>query len=40
MADPLVIIGAGHCGGRAAEALRHLGYDGRLILVGAEPDLP
>lgn len=40
MADPLVILGAGHCGGRAAEALRRLGYDGRLILVGAEPDLP
>ena len=40
MAGPLVIVGAGHCGGRAAEALRRLGYDGRLLLVGAEPDLP
>ena len=35
-----VIVGAGHAGGRAAEALRELGFDGRVVVVGAEPHLP
>jgi len=35
-----VIIGANLAGGRAAEALRKEGFDGRLVLVGAEPDPP
>ena len=37
---PLVIIGAGHAGGRAALTLRAEGYDGRLILIGDEPHAP
>ncbi|MES0134078.1 FAD-dependent oxidoreductase [Mesorhizobium sp. M0016] len=36
----MVIIGAGECGGRAALALRELGYDGPVRLVGDEPHLP
>jgi len=35
-----VIVGAGHAGGRAAEAMRKHGFDGRVILIGAEPHLP
>jgi 3-phenylpropionate/trans-cinnamate dioxygenase ferredoxin reductase subunit len=39
--DPtFVIIGAGHAGGRAAEAMRQLGFAGDVVLVGAEPHLP
>lgn len=36
----MVIVGAGECGGRAALALRDLGYDGPVTLVGDEPHLP
>jgi len=35
-----VIVGAGHAGGRAAEAMRALGFDGRILLIGEEPHLP
>ena len=35
-----VIVGANLAGGRAAQALRKEGFDGRLILIGAEPDPP
>ncbi|MEX1255338.1 MAG: FAD-dependent oxidoreductase [Dehalococcoidia bacterium] len=35
-----VIVGASLAGGRAAEALRKEGFDGRIVLVGAEPDPP
>ncbi|WP_248767290.1 MULTISPECIES: FAD-dependent oxidoreductase [unclassified Pseudomonas] len=37
---PLVIVGAGHAGGRAALTLRGEGYRGRLILIGDEPHPP
>jgi NADPH-dependent 2,4-dienoyl-CoA reductase/sulfur reductase-like enzyme len=37
---PLVIVGAGHAGGRAALTLRAEGYCGRVILIGDEPHLP
>ncbi|MDO7925477.1 FAD-dependent oxidoreductase [Pseudomonas sp. KFB-139] len=37
---PLVIIGAGHAGGRAALTLRAEGYSGRLVLIGDERHLP
>ncbi|RMQ40893.1 putative protein-dependent dehydrogenase [Pseudomonas cichorii] len=37
---PLIIIGAGHAGGRAALTLRAEGYSGRLLLIGDEPHLP
>lgn len=36
----IVIVGAGLAGGRAAEALRQLGYDGRLVLIGEEAERP
>jgi len=36
----MVIIGAGECGGRAALALRDLGFEGSVTLVGDEPHLP
>ena len=36
----MVIIGAGHCGGRAALALRGLGWDGPITLIGDEDNLP
>lgn len=40
MNAPLIIVGAGHAGGRAALTLREEGYTGRLILIGDEPHLP
>jgi 3-phenylpropionate/trans-cinnamate dioxygenase ferredoxin reductase component len=39
-ADPLVVVGASLAGLRAAESLRHHGYDGTLIVVGEEPHHP
>jgi 3-phenylpropionate/trans-cinnamate dioxygenase ferredoxin reductase subunit len=36
----IVIAGAGECGTRAAFTLREEGWDGRIVLVGAEPSLP
>ena len=35
-----VIVGGGLAGARAAETLRAEGFDGRLVLIGAEPELP
>jgi 3-phenylpropionate/trans-cinnamate dioxygenase ferredoxin reductase subunit len=35
-----VIVGAGLAGAKAAETLRGEGFDGRLVLVGAEPERP
>jgi 3-phenylpropionate/trans-cinnamate dioxygenase ferredoxin reductase subunit len=39
-AEPFVIVGAGLAGAKAAEALREEGYDGRLVLIGDEPERP
>jgi 3-phenylpropionate/trans-cinnamate dioxygenase ferredoxin reductase component len=39
-AETFVIVGAGLAGAKAAEALREEGFDGRLILVGDEPERP
>ncbi len=36
----IVIIGAGHAGGRAAEAMRAAGYAGRIALIGRETWVP
>ncbi|HEX3972672.1 MAG TPA: FAD-dependent oxidoreductase [Stellaceae bacterium] len=36
----VVIVGAGHAGGRAAEALRAAGHTGRITLVGTETHPP
>lgn len=38
--ERVVIVGAGHAGGRAAEALRQNGYPGAITLIGAEPEPP
>ena len=38
--DTFVILGAGMAGGKAAETLREEGFDGRIVLVGAEPHRP
>src|SRR5829696_5300796 len=35
-----VIVGAGQAGAKAAEALREEGHDGRIVLIGAEPEMP
>jgi 3-phenylpropionate/trans-cinnamate dioxygenase ferredoxin reductase component len=35
-----VIIGAALAGAKAAEALREQGFDGRIVLIGSEPELP
>jgi 3-phenylpropionate/trans-cinnamate dioxygenase ferredoxin reductase subunit len=38
--EDIVIIGAGLTGARAAESLRKAGFDGRVTLVGDEPERP
>ncbi len=42
MAEPeqIVIVGAALAGAKAAEALREEGYGGRVVLIGAESELP
>ncbi|MEU5547082.1 FAD-dependent oxidoreductase [Streptomyces sioyaensis] len=41
MAPPtFVIVGASLAGAKAAEALRGHGFDGRILLIGDEPDRP
>src|SRR4051794_4275476 len=40
MSEPLVIVGGGLAGGKAAETLREEGYDGPVVLVADEPELP
>jgi 3-phenylpropionate/trans-cinnamate dioxygenase ferredoxin reductase component len=42
MSNPrtFAIVGAGLAGAKAAEALRTQGFDGRLVLLGAEPHRP
>jgi 3-phenylpropionate/trans-cinnamate dioxygenase ferredoxin reductase subunit len=37
---PMVVVGAGLAGLRVVERLRRSGYDGELVLVGAEAQLP
>lgn len=36
----MVIVGAGHVGGRAAHALREFGWTGPIVLIGDEPHVP
>jgi NADPH-dependent 2,4-dienoyl-CoA reductase/sulfur reductase-like enzyme len=38
--DPFVVVGAGLAGAKAAETLREEGFDGPVVLVGAEPERP
>jgi 3-phenylpropionate/trans-cinnamate dioxygenase ferredoxin reductase component len=40
MPDTFAIVGAGLAGAKAAETLREDGFDGRVVLLGAEPDRP
>ncbi|HDR9353657.1 TPA: FAD-dependent oxidoreductase, partial [Burkholderia multivorans] len=39
-ADPFVIVGAGHAARRTAEALRARDPDVRIVMIGAERELP
>lgn len=38
--EQIVVVGASMAGGRAVEALREGGFDGRIVLVGDEPVRP
>ena len=38
--ETFVIVGAGLAGAKAAETLREEGFDGRLVLIGDEPERP
>src|SRR5262245_3174907 len=38
--DPFVIVGASLAGAKAAQTLREEGFDGRVVLIGAEPERP
>jgi len=38
--DTFVVVGAGLAGAKATEALREQGFDGRIVLIGAEQHLP
>jgi 3-phenylpropionate/trans-cinnamate dioxygenase ferredoxin reductase component len=40
MSNQFVIVGAALAGGRAAAELRERGFDGDVVLVGAEPERP
>jgi 3-phenylpropionate/trans-cinnamate dioxygenase ferredoxin reductase subunit len=40
MPETLVIVGANLTGGEAAATLRQEGFDGRVVLIGAEPRAP
>ena len=40
MAQTFAIVGAGLAGGSAALTLRQEGFDGRIVLIGAEPQPP
>ena len=35
-----IIVGAGLAGAKAAETLRERGFDGRVVLIGSEPERP
>src|SRR5437762_4658556 len=39
-APTFVVVGAGQAGGRAVETLRQEGFDGRIVLLGAELERP
>jgi 3-phenylpropionate/trans-cinnamate dioxygenase ferredoxin reductase component len=40
MSPTFVIVGAGMAGGKAVETLREEGFDGRVVVLGAEPERP
>jgi 3-phenylpropionate/trans-cinnamate dioxygenase ferredoxin reductase subunit len=38
--ESIVIVGAGHSGGKAAQALKKHGFEGKIVLVGSEAHPP
>src|SRR5260370_22264684 len=40
MVKSIVVVGANLAGGRSVEALRQIGFDGRITLIGDEPWRP
>jgi 3-phenylpropionate/trans-cinnamate dioxygenase ferredoxin reductase subunit len=40
LTDTFIIAGGGLAGAKAAETLREEGFDGRVVLIGAEPERP
>ena len=40
MSETFVVVGANLAGGRAAEALRKSGFEGRIVLIGKETERP
>jgi len=40
VSETVIIAGAGQAAGQAVASLRQEGFDGRIVLVGAEPVLP
>ena len=40
MTEPFVIVGGGLAGAKAAETLRAEGFDGGVVLVAGEPEVP
>lgn len=40
LSKTIVIIGAGQAGAQTAQSLRQAGFDGRLVLIGEEPQAP
>ena len=40
MTDTFIIAGGGLAGAKAAETLREEGFEGRVVLIGAEPERP
>jgi 3-phenylpropionate/trans-cinnamate dioxygenase ferredoxin reductase subunit len=40
MTDTFIVVGAGLAGAKAVETLREEGFDGRVVLIGAEPERP
>lgn len=40
MVEKIIIVGAGQAGSQAAVSLRQLGYDGEIVMIGAEASPP
>src|SRR5215471_21452242 len=38
--EPMVIVGSGMTGGNAATALRDEGFDGEVVIISPEPEVP
>src|SRR3954452_3053649 len=40
MTDTFIVVGAGFAGAKAVETLREEGFDGKVLLIGDEPERP